>query len=394
MHIVYVSREYPPCKRGGGIASYVKEIAGTMAKRGHRVTVICASDDTRMGSDSMVDGVRVIRLSGGDFVVPGIEKASIAHKLRMLTRFRSYRNKIRKTILSLDDVDIIEVPEFGAEGYALGNLGIPVTVRLHTPTLLDRNTQGVRQFPITKLPEKYVGRKEIETLKQFKHITSCSQSLKEWFADNTDISMQNVKVIYNPIDLTRWVSAEEVVEDNTILFAGTVAELKGIGELIEACSILRKEGIPVKLKIAGKLGEYGMNLKHTCKNKGRGQCNFLGHINREQLLTEYAQAKVSCFPSWWEALGLVCLEAMAVGNIVVGSESGGMAEILEDGENGLLVVPQNPEVLAQTLEKALQMTPDEMQAMKANARKSLEVNYSTDVIAAQFEKYYEQIIAE
>lgn len=47
MHIVYVSREYPPAIRMGGIASYVREIAETMVKRGHNVTVIAANDNTK-----------------------------------------------------------------------------------------------------------------------------------------------------------------------------------------------------------------------------------------------------------------------------------------------------------------------------------------------------------
>ena len=69
MHIVFVSREYVPTFRGGGIASYIKETAIGLVKKGHRVTVICASDDTNEESEYMDDGVSVIRLSGGDFVV-------------------------------------------------------------------------------------------------------------------------------------------------------------------------------------------------------------------------------------------------------------------------------------------------------------------------------------
>ena len=73
MHIVYVTREYPPSKRGGGIATYVKEIAEQMVLAGHQVTVIAASDDTRTQSDEMDNGIRIIRLRGGDFVIKGVE---------------------------------------------------------------------------------------------------------------------------------------------------------------------------------------------------------------------------------------------------------------------------------------------------------------------------------
>lgn len=51
MHICFVCREYPPSLRGGGIASYIKEVAHGLHDAGHRVTVIAASDDTRLSSD-------------------------------------------------------------------------------------------------------------------------------------------------------------------------------------------------------------------------------------------------------------------------------------------------------------------------------------------------------
>ena len=87
MHIVFVSREYVPTFRGGGIASYIKETAIGLVKKGHRVTVICASDDTNEESEYMDDGVSVIRLSGGDFVVSEKEYKSCLRKFRCLYRF-------------------------------------------------------------------------------------------------------------------------------------------------------------------------------------------------------------------------------------------------------------------------------------------------------------------
>ena len=59
MHICFVCREYPPSLRGGGIASYIKEVAHGLHDAGHRVTVIAASDDTRISSDDDEEGVRV-----------------------------------------------------------------------------------------------------------------------------------------------------------------------------------------------------------------------------------------------------------------------------------------------------------------------------------------------
>lgn len=87
MHICYICREYPPSLRGGGISSYIKEMAQGMYQAGHQVTVICASDDTRKESIQEDNGVTVIRLKGGDFIIPQIEKRTILRRFRQTYRF-------------------------------------------------------------------------------------------------------------------------------------------------------------------------------------------------------------------------------------------------------------------------------------------------------------------
>lgn len=116
MHIVYISQEYPPSLRAGGIASYVKEIAQGMIQLGHQVTVITASDDTRKDSDCMEEQIRVIRLSGGAFFIKTLEGGSNLKKLRIIYRFHSYRRKIKNIVQQLKNVDIVEVADYDAEG--------------------------------------------------------------------------------------------------------------------------------------------------------------------------------------------------------------------------------------------------------------------------------------
>ena len=148
MHICFICREYPPSKRGGGIATYVKEIAEQMVLLGHQVTVVAASDDTRTQSDEMDNGIHIIRLKGGDFVVRGVEKASLYHRFRFAYRYYSYRKAIVNTIRSLHNVDVIEVADYGSEGLFLDHLDIPYTVRLHMQSLFDLETQTKKKLTL------------------------------------------------------------------------------------------------------------------------------------------------------------------------------------------------------------------------------------------------------
>lgn len=211
MHIVYVSREYPPSSRGGGISTYLRIIAEGFAARGHQVTVIAASDDTRIKSDSLISGVMVIRLAGGDFLIKQSEPESgFIDKFRFLYRFHSYRKKIRDAVSSLKNVDIIEVAEFGAEGLYLNELEYPVVYRLHTPALLDHRNFSLQKLNIANFLYYYSGKKELQILRnKAKYITSCSTSLKSWTEKYVKPKATEIKVIYNPLqnDFIRNISS-------------------------------------------------------------------------------------------------------------------------------------------------------------------------------------------
>lgn len=394
MHICYISREYPPSLRGGGIASYIKEIATGMAKRGHRVTVICASDDTRKSSDLVEDNVRVIRLSGGDFCIPQKEKKLLWRKLRFIYRFFSYRKKIRECVKSLN-TDIIEVPEYGSEGLYLKKYSASVVMRLHTPCLLDHFTFGKKA--ITWKNFSYYGQSYLELylMRYFKNVTSCSSSLKEWGVKYANMNPNAIQVIFNPINLEVWDEPEIVSNAKNdiiqILYAGTICDWKGCAELAESGKILeQKLGQKFQLSFVGKSGKWG-----TCfseKYKKYKWFNFVGKVSREELMNLYAKADVVIFPSWWENMPMVCIEAMLKGSIVIGSKCGGMSEIIEDGISGFLIEPKSPNLIAEKVLEVLSMTDEKKKQIRSCAIRRIRNCFSSDVILNQMEDYYEHVI--
>lgn len=396
MHIVYVSREYPPSLRGGGIASYIREMATSMVARGHRVTIVAASDDTRLSSDSVENGVRVIRLSGGDFVIPQVEGGARWKKLRPLYRFWSYRRRVREAVMTLKDVDVIEVPEYGAESLYLHDVGAPVVVRLHTPMLMnhyDMSRLGVtkRNIPFY-IPQLY----ELKEIARAKYVSSCSTSLKEWCERFAGLKKGVAQVIWNPIDIdvfkanTNLTNKHESVD---VLFAGTVCDWKGCGDLCEAGQLLANDGLKhFKISFVGKTGAYAEMLKE--KYGHEPWFDLVGKVAREELMARYREADVVIFPSWWENMPMVCLEAMSQGAIVIGSSSGGMSEIIEDRVNGWLVEPRDASKIADAIRRVLAMTDDERERMSIAAQKRIKEYFSTGVICREMEEYFENCISE
>lgn len=390
-HIVYITREYPPSFRAGGIATYVQEMANILIKNGWKVTVISASDNTLKDSIVNENGVTVIRLSGGDFFLGNVEKnLFLIKKLRLIYRFFSYRYKIRQVVQNIEDISLIEAPEYGAEGLFLLNLKIPLVVRLHCPMLLDRLTLTKKKLTFFNFHYYWLGYLELWVVKKAENITSCSQAIKRWFVEEIKIEQSKIKTIYNSIKVADSINHLSIKSENyTVFFAGSILEEKGVGELIEAIQILRKKGYDINLILAGKMAKYAQDLQLKLHTEQINWYKFLGHVSdRNELVCYYQNANVCCFPSWWESLPYVCLEAMSFGAIVVGTTKSGFEEIINEGISGFLCPPQNATLLAETIEKALNLSTDERKLMAKNAIENIKNRFSETVVQENINYYH------
>lgn len=394
MHIVYVSREYLPTLRGGGIASYVYNMSRFLADQGHRVTVICASDDTRNESDEAIGNLRIIRLPKGDFCIPSIEGIGIFKKLRCLTRFYAYRKRIQKEIERLEAADIVEVPEYGAEAlYLLTKLSVPVVLRLHTPSILDRYNCQPKCYPLTRMHEWFCSFKENEILKKARYISSCSESLKQWVMKYLNINGELVSVIYNPVDVDEWsMQAKKRASKKEILYIGTIAEEKGISELLNAVQLARETEPDISLVLAGKMGKFGETKKKEFVMER--WCRFLGGVGREGVKKLLSEHCIVCVPSWWENMPMVCIEAMMCGCVVIGSSCGGMSEIIEDGISGFLSPPKDAGSLAKSILKVLDLSDEQISSIGSKAQERIRSAFSMQEISTELLTYYKKVICD
>ena len=137
-----------------------------------------------------------------------------------------------------------------------------------------------------------------------------------------------------------------------VLFVGRLAEVKGVTYLIEAM-----KQVDAILAIVGE-GPLRQELERQAAPLG-DKIRFLGGKTHDELATIYASADVFVAPSvkakdgGVEGFGLVFLEAMASGLPVVASRSGGIPDLVHDGENGLLVPPAEPQALAEAINQVL-----------------------------------------
>lgn len=79
------------------------------------------------------------------------------------------------------------------------------------------------------------------------------------------------------------------------------------------------------------------------------QCSFSGRLPHRDVLKKMAAARATIVPSRAEAFGLVCIESLAVGVPVIGSRTGGIAEVIREGVDGLLFPPEDHAALARQM---------------------------------------------
>ncbi len=206
-------------------------------------------------------------------------------------------------------------------------------------------------------------------------------------------------VVYNPVDLARFDAARNIrgelgFEDHHVLvtFLGQIRDIKGVGDFIEMAKRLPHPDARFLIagecrdpdKFEGSYSEEG--LKAAFGNDDR--LRYLGYLERVEDL--YRSSDIVVVPSrWQEPLGLINLEAGACRKPVVATRSGGIPEIITDGENGFLVDIGDVDALAERTARLID-DQDLRQRMGEAARARVETDFTTAPVRS-LESLYERM---
>lgn len=172
------------------------------------------------------------------------------------------------------------------------------------------------------------------------------------------------------------------------LYAGRIHPSKGVRLLLEACKAAIGSRRRLMLTIAGS-GPEEQALREEF-----GQCEwvkFTGFLSQQALSNEIANSDVLCIPSILaEALGMVMVHALRLGTPVIGSNTGGIPEVVRHGENGLLV---EAPTLSAWREVLCRVIDDDDLLARLRFRASEETNsYERDVLGLRLEKFLVQAL--
>jgi glycosyltransferase involved in cell wall biosynthesis len=137
-----------------------------------------------------------------------------------------------------------------------------------------------------------------------------------------------------------------------ILYVGRFTREKGFEYLLAACKRMNRAGKQFNLTIIG--GGMPRDIQKSIQSEGViKRINYRGHVPRPNLGEHYLDADMLCVPSLDESQGNVVLEGMVSGCLVIGSHVGGIPDMIQDGENGYLFAPGDPEAIGRVIEKAV-----------------------------------------
>jgi glycosyltransferase involved in cell wall biosynthesis len=168
------------------------------------------------------------------------------------------------------------------------------------------------------------------------------------------------------------------------LYVGRITSRKGIKTLIEACAILKSKGYSnYSLVIVGK-GDQREELETFIQEKGfADQVTWGGWVDYAKIGSYFQETDIFVFPTYEDVWGMVLPEAMLCGKPVLGSSGAASCELIEEGGNGYIFDPHQPQELATTMQKLLDH-PDLIQSMGARSRELIsQKNPETAAIAYQ-----------
>jgi glycosyltransferase involved in cell wall biosynthesis len=212
-------------------------------------------------------------------------------------------------------------------------------------------------------------------------VVSNSSFLRELLVTRYRVRASRLVVLPPGVNLRRFGGASEPRRLGEVLYVGWLLREKGVFELVEAVGRLRDSHI--KLRIAGG-GPERAALEDAARVAGI-DAEFLGAVAPTDVGQLMAEAAVVAVPSIGiEGLGLVALEAMAAGALVVAAASGGLSESVIDGETGWLVPPGDVDALTAALRDALTTAqgaaPSRLEALRRRATEKA-AEHDIDAIA-------------
>ncbi len=399
LRVVVLTPAWPVGQIPNGIVTYTAHVVPALRARGAEVFVVTAVDGSG-GDDPFVS---VPRSSRGSFIARALGR--LHHALSPgAPRERRDARSIAREIERLErehGIDIVEMEEsFGWCGAVASACSTPIVARLHGPWFLN----GAMIEDTTTRAFRRRVRREGEAIARVAGVSAPSRDVLERTRARYGHALPDAEVIPNPLPSVpaaeHWDARR--CEPGTVLFVGRFDRHKAGDVAIEAFARIRAVEPKARLLFAGPdpgvtdAAGRSWRVSEFLDDRlplpaDRAAVEYLGPQPPAVIRQLRVRAAVTLVCSRWENFPYTLGEAMSYGCPVVATATGGLVELVSDGQNGLLARPDDPEDLARA---ALELLREPARAARLGARaaQTSAAQLSPDAIAAQTLAFYQRVL--
>ncbi len=336
--------QFPP--HFGGVGVHIHTLSKKLVEEGHEVFVITYPHKEIRD----IDGIHVIGTKGIN--LPGIRGLM----------FKNNAKKALEDLIKKEDIDIIHGHYLFPAGAAAVEVGNKHNIKTYV------TAHGSDMFELYK--SKPFMRPTIKkVLKNADGIFAVSKALRqEIIATGVSGIAEKTKLSWNSVDITKFSLKDDdsfkkefgLFDKPIVLFVGNLIKRKNVGALLEAKKIAKSD---YYLVIVGD-GPLSKKLRKKVEDENIPDVIFTG--SRTDVENIIPNCDFLVLPSFSESFGLVLIEALACGKPVIGSDVGGISEIINE-DVGLLVNPNDISLISNSIDRLVD--DEELRAkLSANAR--------------------------
>ncbi len=382
MHLAFLTSEYPHPKvtKAAGIATSIKNLVNGLAVKGISVSLFIYNQK-----------------QNEIFEENGITFHLIQRKTYPLLGFYLYRKHIEKYVnkhIVSGNIDAIEAPDWTGIT-AFMRLKAPLVIRFHGSDTYFCHLEGRKQKGKNRFFEKNGVQKAVAYIAPTTYAGTKSAELFK-------LNPSKVTTIHYGLNLEHFENKNpERFVPYRLLNIGTVIRKKGVFQLAEMFNKLVEEYTHAELiLIGGDASDLQTGTASTWKlveevlsEKAKKRVKYLGKVPYEKVKDHIKEAHVCVFPSLAETLGMVTIESMALQKVVVNTNYGWAQELIDHGENGYLIDPNEVTDYTETISELFD-DPEKAVEIGKKARKKIEDTFDIHQIVEKNITFYKSLITK
>lgn len=378
MKIAFLTSEFPHSKfrSSGGIGTSILNLSKGLTNAGHEVSVLIYGQNNEESFEE--NGVTFYQIK--NIKLKGFSRVLTQKKIQKL---------INKLVVE-KKIELLEAPDWTG---ITSNIKpkCPVVIRLNGSDTYFCHLDNRPVKPLNKLHEK-------KALQNANALISVSQYTAELTKDLFSLN-RDFTIIPNSIDIEKFSFDDKIeIQQNTILYFGTLIRKKGLLELPLIFNEVYKKNKKAKLiligrdasdVISGNSSTWSM-MHSLFDTAALDNVNYIGSVPYDKIKEHICSAAVCVFPTFAEALPVSWIEAMAMQKAIVASNIGWATEVIDDSQNGFLVHPKDHIRFAGRIVELLE-NKKLRNDFGVDARKKVKKKFSIDVVAKQSADFYQKI---